>query len=235
MCSVDEDRLLHSSSREHPQSRYSRSKNGPCRRAVCQTRRRRRRSRFPVKPPPLASSALDRNKLNHARCGGREVSDRSCCDERSLQGHLHALVNKDDLVMPGHLAARHGRGPFDPTTGMLYVNVNELGCSGYMQKQPEGSAVCVPASESMHAASSLASDGTGRIEHGAPTMGGSIVRPLALNSRAGVRIQPRRSDVLVAFAITEAGTTPYRNSERQHTASDRGYGPQSRAGTADPR
>jgi quinoprotein glucose dehydrogenase len=96
---------------------------------------------FPSKPPPLASSVLDGSKLN-AATPEVEKFCRELFDGAVFKGIFTPWSNTMTLVMPGTLGgATWSGGSFDPKTGMLYVNVNELGAAGYMQKQPEGSAV----------------------------------------------------------------------------------------------
>ena len=54
-----------------------------------------------------------------------------------FKGIFTPWSTKMTLLMPGTLGgATWSGGSFDPTTEMLYVNVNELGAAGYMQKEP---------------------------------------------------------------------------------------------------
>jgi quinoprotein glucose dehydrogenase len=97
---------------------------------------------FPVKPPAL---------VRHTPLARRDVttvtpeSHRFCADlfERLLSGGIYTpLGTKLTLVWPGNLGgATWSGGSFDPETGYLFVNVNELGAVGEMRPQPPGAAL----------------------------------------------------------------------------------------------
>jgi membrane-bound PQQ-dependent dehydrogenase (glucose/quinate/shikimate family) len=96
---------------------------------------------FPVKPAPLARMAITRDELSH-------VTPEA---EAGCQALFEGLVNRGPftpggvtktLNFPGYLGgANWGGASFDPTTGRLYVSVNEEGAIGQMQPSATGSAL----------------------------------------------------------------------------------------------
>jgi glucose dehydrogenase len=97
---------------------------------------------FPLQPPPLARhAALTRDQLSTVTA----KSARECAalfdtlDSRAIYAPPSTRLT---LVWPGNLGGATWSGAsFDPTTGYLYVNVNELGSVGEMRPQPESAPV----------------------------------------------------------------------------------------------
>lgn len=91
---------------------------------------------FPVKPPPLARiAALTREELSDVTPDAR----RSCAAlfDRVVSGGIFTPHGETlTLVFPGNLGGATWSGAaFDPSTGYLFVNTNELGAVGEMRKQ----------------------------------------------------------------------------------------------------
>jgi quinate dehydrogenase (quinone) len=94
---------------------------------------------FPVKPPPLARQSLTR----------QEVSDVTPESKRYCNELFDKLTNKGaytpaglepTLMFPGyHGGGNWSGGSFDPSTGYLFVNMNEDGAIGQMNPQPPDS------------------------------------------------------------------------------------------------
>ena len=96
---------------------------------------------FPVKPPPLARTQLTANDLSTVT----PEAAKFCKDLFAKSIHKGIFTPWSDkqmtIAMPGTLGgATWSGGSYDESTGMLYVNVNEFGAVGMLQKQPEGSA-----------------------------------------------------------------------------------------------
>ena len=96
---------------------------------------------FPTKPPALA-----RQRFSEA-----DVTNVTPESHRYCTGLFHSLESrgmytpyglKQTLVVPGTLGgATWSGGSFDPESGYLFVNVNELGSIGAMEPQPAGAPV----------------------------------------------------------------------------------------------
>lgn len=91
---------------------------------------------FPVKPPPLARiAALTREDLSDVTPDARQ----SCAAlfDRVVSGGIFTPHGERlTLVFPGNLGGATWSGAaFDPSTGYLFVNTNELGAVGEMRKQ----------------------------------------------------------------------------------------------------
>ena len=90
---------------------------------------------FPTKPPPLARQSMTRDEISR-------VSPES---EKYCTELFNKLVNKGmytpaglepTLMFPGyHGGGNWSGGAFDPTTGYLFVNMNEDGAMGAMNPQ----------------------------------------------------------------------------------------------------
>ena len=94
---------------------------------------------FPTKPPPLARIApLTRDELSNVTPEAR----RSCeaLFDRVVSGGIFTPHGeKLTLVFPGNLGGATWSGAaFDPSSGYLFVNMNELGAVGEMRKQASG-------------------------------------------------------------------------------------------------
>ena len=94
---------------------------------------------FPLKPPPLSRQAITREDVNDLT-----PEMKKYCTELfdSLKGGpMYTPYGLDlTLVLPGTLGgATWSGGCFDPSTGMLYVNTNELGGVGALKPQADGS------------------------------------------------------------------------------------------------
>ncbi len=97
---------------------------------------------FPAAPPPLVRhAALTRDQLTTVT----SQSHRDCeaLFDRLTSGGIYTPPSTSLwLVWPGNLGGATWSGAsFDPDTGYLYVNVNELGSVGEMRQQPEGAPV----------------------------------------------------------------------------------------------
>ena len=96
---------------------------------------------FPTKPP-----ALVRQRFTEADITNVTPQSHSYCADlfHSLQsrGMYTPYGLKQTLVVPGTLGgATWSGGSFDPESGYLFVNVNELGAMGAMEPQPAGAPV----------------------------------------------------------------------------------------------
>ena len=94
---------------------------------------------FPVKPPPLSSILLSKDKLNKAT----PEAEKFCADlfrESIHKGIYTPWSTKMTIIMPGTLGGgTWSGGSYDPSTGYLYVNANEFGAIGLLKPQPQGS------------------------------------------------------------------------------------------------
>jgi quinoprotein glucose dehydrogenase len=94
---------------------------------------------FPVQPPPLSRMSITRADIADVT----PESHRYCAelfDKLTNHGMFTPYGEQETLVLPGTLGgATWSGGSFDPNTGLLYVNTNEVGALGYMKPQPEGS------------------------------------------------------------------------------------------------
>ena len=101
---------------------------------------------WPTQPFPVKPSALARQSLTR-----REVSDVTPESKRYCSELFDKLTNKGPytpagleptLMLPGyHGGGNWSGGSFDPSTGYLYVNMNEDGAVGQMNPQPPGSSI----------------------------------------------------------------------------------------------
>jgi quinoprotein glucose dehydrogenase len=97
---------------------------------------------FPAKPPPLSRHASLRTEdLTQVTPESR----RECAAmfERVRSGGIYTPPGRDvTLWFPGTMGGiTWSGGAVDPRTGWLFVNTNEIGALGKMDKQPDGSAV----------------------------------------------------------------------------------------------
>ena len=80
----------------------------------------------PVKPPPFAAQGLDESKITDIGEANRAGVLARLKELRSEPAHTPPSV-KGSVVMPGfHGGANWSGASFDPTTGILYVNSNEV-------------------------------------------------------------------------------------------------------------
>ncbi|HLZ39596.1 MAG TPA: pyrroloquinoline quinone-dependent dehydrogenase [Candidatus Sulfotelmatobacter sp.] len=96
---------------------------------------------FPTKPPPLVRQRFSEADItnvtpeSHLYCANLFHSLES-------RGMYTPYGLRQTLVVPGTLGgATWSGGSFDPESGYLFVNVNELGSVGAMEPQPTGAAV----------------------------------------------------------------------------------------------
>jgi quinoprotein glucose dehydrogenase len=94
---------------------------------------------FPAKPPPLVRHApLTKTDITTVT----PESHRFCADlfDRLTSGGLYTPLGTTlTLFWPGNLGGATWSGAsFDPATGYLFVNLNELGAVGEMRRQPPG-------------------------------------------------------------------------------------------------
>jgi quinoprotein glucose dehydrogenase len=94
---------------------------------------------FPVKPPALARIApVTRDELSDVMPEARQSCE--ALFDRVVSGGLFTPHGeKLTLVFPGNLGGATWSGAaFDPSSGYLFVNVNELGAVGEMRQLPSG-------------------------------------------------------------------------------------------------
>ena len=96
---------------------------------------------FPVKPPALARQSLTRQEVSDVT----PESKRYCgelFDKLTNKGPYTPAGLEATLMLPGyHGGGNWSGGSFDPSTGYLYVNMNEDGAVGQMNPQPPGSPI----------------------------------------------------------------------------------------------
>ena len=97
---------------------------------------------FPLKPPPLVrQQPITRDEISTLT----SESNKYCRElfEQVVSGGLYTPPDtRLTLWFPGTLGGATWSGAsFDPATGYLYVNVNEIGAIGLMKAQPEGSPI----------------------------------------------------------------------------------------------
>jgi membrane-bound PQQ-dependent dehydrogenase (glucose/quinate/shikimate family) len=96
---------------------------------------------FPSKPPALVRQELGESDITTVT----GESNRYCAELfRSLEtrGMYTPYGLKQTLIVPGTLGGgTWSGGSFDPESGYLFVNVNELGAVGAMEPQPAGAPV----------------------------------------------------------------------------------------------
>ncbi|MDQ6704626.1 MAG: PQQ-binding-like beta-propeller repeat protein, partial [Acidobacteriota bacterium] len=95
---------------------------------------------IPVKPPPLSRSTMTRDEITKVT----PESNRYCTelfDQLTTHGRYTPYGTELTLVFPGTLGgATWSGGSFDPMSGYLFVNANEIGAIGQMKPQPEGAS-----------------------------------------------------------------------------------------------
>lgn len=97
---------------------------------------------FPVKPPALARIApVRREELTQVTPESRKECE--AIFDRIKSGGLYTPPGVDHtLWFPGTMGGvTWSGGAVDPRSGWLFVNTNDVGAIGRMEKQPEGSAV----------------------------------------------------------------------------------------------
>jgi quinoprotein glucose dehydrogenase len=104
---------------------------------------------FPLKPPPLSRQ----HPITRADLSTVTTESEKFCAALfdSLQSvEVYTPVGLEQVLsFPGSLGGANWSGAsFDPATGYLYVNTNELGTYGAMKAQPQGSPVAYRRSSS---------------------------------------------------------------------------------------
>jgi quinoprotein glucose dehydrogenase len=97
---------------------------------------------IPVKPPPLSRNApLRRDELTQVTPESRRECEQMFDQVKS--GGIYAAPGRElTLWFPGTMGGiTWSGGAIDPRTGWLFVNTNEIGALGRMDKQPDGSAI----------------------------------------------------------------------------------------------
>jgi len=93
----------------------------------------------PIKPPPLSRSAMNSEDLTDVT----PESHAACADmfaKLENHGRYTPYGTKPTLVFPGTLGGATWSGlSFDPSLDYIFVNTNEIGAVGQMQKQADGS------------------------------------------------------------------------------------------------
>src|SRR5690349_23415715 len=96
---------------------------------------------FPIKPPALARQSMTRNEISKVS----PDSERYCTelfDKLTNQGLYTPAGLQPTLMFPGyHGGANWSSASFDPSTGYLYVNVNEHAAVGQMNPTALGSPI----------------------------------------------------------------------------------------------
>jgi membrane-bound PQQ-dependent dehydrogenase (glucose/quinate/shikimate family) len=96
---------------------------------------------FPTKPPALVRQRFSEADITKVT----PESHRYCADlfhSLESRGMYTPYGLKQTLVVPGTLGgATWSGGAFDPESGYLFVNANELGSMGAMESQPAGAPV----------------------------------------------------------------------------------------------
>ena len=95
---------------------------------------------FPVKPPPLARTSATLDDITTVTPESREYCLKNFSSV--LPGQLFDPWRlTPTLEIPGTLGGANWHGAsFDPSSGYLFVNVNELGTVGLLKAQPAGAA-----------------------------------------------------------------------------------------------
>ena len=98
---------------------------------------------WPTQPFPLKPPALVRQEFTEADMGAPGSASQFCAEMiRALErGSLFTPYGlKQTLVVPGTLGGGNwSAASFDPGSGYLFVNANEVGAVGALEPQPEGS------------------------------------------------------------------------------------------------
>lgn len=96
---------------------------------------------FPVKPPALTRQSMTRSEISRVSI----ESERYCTelfDKLTNKGMYTPAGLEPTLMFPGyHGGANWSSASYDPTTGYLFVNMNEDGAIGQMNPQPPGSPI----------------------------------------------------------------------------------------------
>jgi glucose dehydrogenase len=97
---------------------------------------------FPVKPPALTRQSMTRDEISKVS----PESQRYCTelyDKMSENKGMYTPAGLHPVVMfPGyHGGGNWSGGSFDPSSGYLFVNMNEDGAIGQMNPQPAGSPI----------------------------------------------------------------------------------------------
>jgi quinoprotein glucose dehydrogenase len=93
----------------------------------------------PLKPAPLSRSTFTRDDLTNVSAESRRYCSE-LVDTLATRGPFTPLGLEMTLIFPGTLGGATWSGAsFDPTTGVLYVNTNEVGTMGMLKPQPKGS------------------------------------------------------------------------------------------------
>ena len=129
-----------------PASRCFRSSIAGIRRARCRRGRQPERSRCPLKPAPFARQRAHRGHADHAharkRTRGPSSSSAACAATASS---CPSASTRQTVVFPGFDGgAEWGGAAFDPDSGLLYVNANEMAWTaqlGAEHGRPSGKAL----------------------------------------------------------------------------------------------
>ncbi len=94
---------------------------------------------IPVKPPPLVRhSAITREDISNVTPASKKFCTALYDSLEKREGVYTTLGLKPTLRFPGTLGGATWSGAsFDPATGLLYVNVNEMGTMGRVAKPGE--------------------------------------------------------------------------------------------------
>ncbi|MEJ7607426.1 MAG: PQQ-binding-like beta-propeller repeat protein, partial [Bryobacteraceae bacterium] len=96
---------------------------------------------IPAKPPPLSRMELKESEVSSVTPEAAKYC-RQLFASAVHKGLYTPWTTKMTLAMPGTLGgATWSGGSFDPSTNLLYVNVNEFGAIGRLEKQSDGTAV----------------------------------------------------------------------------------------------
>lgn len=97
---------------------------------------------FPLKPPPLSRLSVSRSEISNVTPESNKYC-RELFDSLKGGGQIFTPYGPElTLILPGTLGGANWSGAsFNPSTGYLYVNVNEVGAIGAMQAQTTDSTV----------------------------------------------------------------------------------------------
>ena len=147
-----QDRLhVHPRSRQR-QASLPRSKSARFQRATLPASNILRRSRFPVKPPPVARVSISRDDIvspddttpEHSKAC-HELWDKSNFYNAGPYTpwvvHSSPADTKLTLIFPGATGgANWGGAASDPTMGYVFVNMQNSGSTGFLEKNPKYNA-----------------------------------------------------------------------------------------------
>ena len=115
--------------------------------STCEAKRPRRRSRCPTKPAPFARQMLTEDMLTTRTPEAHRWALEQFRDVPQRGQFVPFSVGHETVIFPGFDGgAEWGGSAFDPETGLLYVNANEMAWTGaHAETEPSGRPSAVPA------------------------------------------------------------------------------------------